>query len=186
MTKSRKSPFEEAQAQIDLRLGGLLGELGSALTEAIEKLDAQGAGEVQTERTFDTVRGPVRASAGIRIRTLGGEMRQETRSPEKPINTPQKTGAPEVEPAQPAHRPIAATILDGSDSWKLIAELPGVDASGVALSSEEQGLTITATGRGRNYQSTFDLPPGATREALSLSVQNGILEITFDKNGTVS
>lgn len=177
MSNSKKSPFEAAQEQIDLRLGGLLGELGSALTEAIEKLDAQGAGEVQTERTFDSGAGPVRASAGVRIRTLGGttSAARQTRAPDKPVNRP----APATE--EPAARPITATILDNATSWQLIAELPGVDTDGVDLKVDGTRLSITATGRGRAYASVFDLPPGATEDALKLTVQNGILEIFFNK-----
>jgi len=178
MSKPRKSPFQEAQEQIDLRLGGLLGELGAALNEAIERLDGQGAGEVHTEHTFDSGRGPVRASAGIRIRTLGGTPSATTRATDQPINTPQKTArSPQANPP----RPISATILDGSDRWQLIAELPGVDKAGVTMQTTETELTIAAEGRGRQYASSFEKPQGAAADDFTLTIQNGILEVTFEK-----
>ena len=173
MSKSRKSPFEEAQEQIDIRLGGLLGEIGAAVSEALEKLD--GDGEVHTIRTFDSGRGPVRASAGIRIRPIGGTAPKTSRAPDAPINTP------EPAPAEDFPREISATILDGAKHWKLIAELPGIGAEGVSIETTGAVLTISAEGRGRRYQSAFDLPMAVPPEALDHKIQNGILEVTLVK-----
>ena len=174
MSKSRKSPFEEAQEQIDIRLGGLLGEIGAAVSEALEKLD--GDGEVHTIRTFDSGRGPVRASAGIRIRPLGGGDSQSGRAPDRPINDPEPATPPEDFP-----REISATILDGAKHWRLVAELPGIGPEGVSLETNGTALIITAEGRGRKYQSSFDLPLPARPGGLDHKIQNGILEITLVK-----
>ena len=174
MSKSRKSPFEEAQEQIDIRLGGLLGEIGAAVSEALEKLD--GDGEVHTIRTFDSGRGPVRASAGIRIRPLGGGASHSARAPDRPINDPKPDRPPEDVP-----RDISATILDDAKHWRLIAELPGIGPEGVSLETTGATLIITAEGRGRKYQSTFDLPMPTPTDALDQKIQNGILEITLVK-----
>jgi HSP20 family molecular chaperone IbpA len=182
MKKPGKSPFEEVQHNIDIRLGGLLGELGSALNEAIEKLGQDGTGEIRTERTFDSGNGPVRASAGVRIRTLGGSAPGETRAFDQPINTPERDVTPEVARPAATPRPITATILDGPERWQLVAELPGVDIDGVTLEPDGRKFSITAAGRARSYHSTFDLPDGAEVSALSINMQNGILEVAFQKS----
>ncbi|MEM1273967.1 MAG: Hsp20/alpha crystallin family protein [Pseudomonadota bacterium] len=174
MTENRKSPFDNIQSEIDLRLGGLLGELGSALSEAINRLDANGEGVVHQEKTFDIGNGPIRASAGIRIRPLGaGAASTPSRAPEKPVNAP--------EPQAPAPRPITATVFDTAESWQLVADLPGIEADGISLSRADGDLIVEARGRGRHYRGSFPMPADANLSDLKTASQNGIVEIRFAK-----
>ncbi len=179
MKKTTKTAFDE----IELGLGGLLGELGTALTEALKRLDGQG--EVQHETTFDSPRGPVRASTGIRIRTLGGAARSAGgRRTDAPINSPGAGPQQAPEAKAPATseipaRDIVATILTDATGWRLIADLPGVVAGDVVLSEEGGEIVIRAEGRGRRYMGRFALPTGAAAKDLVLTVQNGILELAW-------
>lgn len=176
MSKDRKSPFAAAQEEIDIRLGGLLGELGSALSEALSKLED--AGEVHRETVFDSGKGPVRASAGIRIRTLGGQRSAASeRRTDKPVNTPAQTPAAEASP-----RPIAATILDDQSRWMLIADLPGIAQSDVAVQIDGPTLVVTAKANNRHYAGDFALPSHLLPETLAHHMQNGILEVSVDKD----
>jgi HSP20 family molecular chaperone IbpA len=181
MTKDKKSRIDEATQDIDLRLGGLLGQLGSALTEALSRLEDQG--EVHHETTFDSARGPIRASAGIRIRTLGdAKPSRSARRPDQPVNAaPRTQPRPSPEPeAPPPARPISATILTEGRSWRLIAELPGVAEADVTLGEEAGDLVISASGRGRRFEGRFALPSGAKATDLTMTMQNGILELARD------
>ncbi|MBF9029976.1 Hsp20/alpha crystallin family protein [Rhodobacterales bacterium HKCCE3408] len=166
MTKDPKSRLGEAAAEIDLRLGGLLGQLGSALSEALSTLEDQG--EVRRETTFDSDRGPVRASAGIRIRTVGGT----AHAPEGPAHPGRRRTDP-----KPPPRPIDATILRDETGWRLIADLPGIPRDDLTLETEAGELVIRAAGRGRRYAGRFPLPDGVAAEDLTVSMQDGLLEL---------
>lgn len=178
MTDKRKT-FRDAAAEIDIRLGDLLGELGTALQEAANRVHEAGEGEVRRESTWQTGSGPVRASAGIRIRTLGagdgGATPKTDRDPGRPVNrdTPKQPEA-----AEPPARPISATILDEPSHWTLVADLPGITADDVALSQGEEGLVVDAVGRARRFRGSFPLPDDIAVDALTVSMRNGILELT--------
>ena len=175
---SREKP-KDILEEIDLRLNGVLGELGRALGEAISKLE-DGGGEVRHSQSFQTSRGPMRAEAGIRVRMGGMDPGDaESSSPEpQPINTPR----PREDTTAPATgsepRDIAATIIDGETTWSLTAELPGVSKNQLAIDVGDGALTIEARGAGRHYQGQFDLPKMVSEDDLVVTLNNGILDIT--------
>lgn len=172
MKKTGKTAFDE----IELGLGGLLGELGTALTEALKRLDGQG--EVQHETTFDSPRGPVRASTGIRIRTVGGAARPAAgRRTDAPVNAPRRE-TPQAAADVPV-RDISATTFADATGWRLIAELPGVAETDIALSEDGGDLVIRAEGRGRHYAGRIALPAGVAVKDLAMTMQNGILELAW-------
>lgn len=180
MSKHRKSPLEDATEEIDLRLGGLLGQLGSALNEALSRLDEQG--EVHHETTIDSDRGPVRASAGIRIRTLGSAAAKASgRRPENPVNAASPAAPAQSPVAQPAKRDITATILEDERTWRLVAELPGASEGDLVLDAVDGALVIRADARTRRFEGRFPLPQGARASDLRRRMQNGILELTWEK-----
>lgn len=180
MTKGKKSPFEDAAAEVDARLVDLFGHLGSALTEALSRLEEQG--EVHHETTIDTERGPVGASAGIRIRTLGSAVRQPPgRRPERPVKSASSDAeAPEASQETPA-RSIPATILKEDQAWRLVAELPGVKEDDLFLGDDDGTLVIRAEARARRFEGRFPLPDGARAQDLGCQMLNGILELTWEK-----
>jgi hypothetical protein len=148
MSKSKKSRLEGAASEIDLRLGDLLGQLGEALVQAAGNLDAGGSSEILREREFGPPGSPIRASAGVRIRTLGGAAASShVRRTDKPINTPQSaTTSPEAAPP----RRVDATIFAENDHWSIVADMPGITASDVTLTVTDQ-IRITAQNGTRNY-----------------------------------
>lgn len=108
---------------IDIRLGDLFGDLGAALTEMIERLDAGADGEVRRVHEFDTARGPIRAQAGIRIRMGGIEAGRGGRDPSRPTAAGFDTAHPDtdsslrtdgtavgIEFVHPAHLAIGADV----------------------------------------------------------------------------
>ena len=175
MTDEKKSRFRKVGEEIDLRLGDLLGELGQALTDMVGRLDS-GTQEIRRDYTIETGKGPLRAETGIRVRVAG------TAAPPsrpQPVNRPpQSRTNPTTVPAETAPRPLAAEILCDDGQWQLVADLPGVAREALVLARDGGDLVITATGRGRRYQGRFALPAGLELEAITVSLRNGILELT--------
>lgn len=171
--------------EIDMRLGGLVGELGAALGEMLERLDSGGSGEVLRERRFETRGNAVRAETGIRIRVGGiaGETRGGARDPARPVNadprgeTRTPASSASVPDPEPRERAIDADILVTDAIWSLTADLPGVGRPDLRLDIVAEGLVVEARARGRVFRGTFDIPPGIGLSDLEVSMQNGILEI---------
>lgn len=167
--------------EIDVRLNGVLGELGRALGDALTKLD-QGGGEVTRSQSFQTSKGPVRAEAGIRVRMGGMDLgaSDRTASDPQPVNTPEPNATADPVDAQPPSREIAATIVASETQWSLTAELPGAAESELKVTVSGDQLEISTTGVGRSYAGTFDVPSAVTQDTLSVSLRNGILDIVAD------
>lgn len=175
MTDDPKKRLRDVREEIDLRLDGLLGQLGASIGDMLGRLE-EGAGELHHSRTVETERGPVRAEAGIRIRVGGIEAERATQPTQRPSTAPPK-------PAPEPPRPVAATILAEPDLWSLTAELPGVTQADLRLDVDGVELTIEAEARGRRFRGVFTLPPGIRRDDLSVSLRNGILDLTAPKPG---
>lgn len=192
MKRPHKSRFEQAGSEIDLRLGDLLGQIGEALSEAAERLESGDSGEIRRERDFDTGSGPIRASAGIRISTPGGQARKSGatggqagsqtggRRPDQPVNTP---GATPTEPPSraprkvkvPALRRVETTIFEEPNHWSLVADMPGITRADVTLTAGDGILRVEAVTTARHYILETAQPVGWTR--FDYTVHNGILEV---------
>lgn len=168
----------------DLRLGfnGLLGALGEALSEISERLEDGEAGEVRRSFEVDTGRGPLRAEAGVRVRfadpgrtaPLGAE-RVMTR-PVKDAAAPARTPAGAAAERPP--RPIDFEIVEDAGTWRLTADIPGVEEGELSLGLADGELAIETTGA-RRYSGRAALPAGATPKDIGVSLRNGILELSF-------
>jgi len=166
--------------EIDMRLDGVLGELGQALNEAMARI-AEDGGEVRRSQSIQTTKGPVRAEASIRVR-MGGMTLGEAagRGDPKPVIRPRKDAAttPEATPEGPSE--ITATIVTSGSTWSLTAELPGASESGLDVEVSDGTLRVTAQGARRSYVGAFDIPATIERKDLSITLRNGILDITAD------
>ncbi len=173
MTEGPKSGPKNTANTLDLRLDGLLGELGRAVSEMVERLES-GAGEVTREQSFDTGRGPVKAQAGIRIRMGGVEVQSDTAPSARRPTQP----AAETPPSAPKPRDLTGTILEEDGIWSLSADLPGVSEEDLTLNAEDGQLIVTATARGRQYVGRFPFPEGLRTSDLTVSLRHGILDLT--------
>lgn len=181
MTKRKSSPIADAANEIDLRLGDLLGHLGEALDEVVSRIaDADEQGEIRKERTFDTGNGPIRASAGIRIRTLPNSQSASTeRQPDRPVNPDQVPVDPT--PA-PAPRTVEATIMEDGETWSLIADMPGIAREDVSWKRVGDMLTLEARNATRHFRLETEWPDQFGASSLDCSVTNGILELYIKDN----
>ncbi|MEM7520418.1 MAG: Hsp20/alpha crystallin family protein [Pseudomonadota bacterium] len=178
MSSKKEGGFEKITQEIDLRLDGLFGELGSAITEALGRLD-EGASEVRRFQDIQTPRGPVRAEAGIRVRMGGAAFSADSAEevdPKPKGHSTKPTPAPEA----PKAIKIAATELREPDFWSLSADLPGVAEDDLRLDFADGALKIRASTRQRVYEGTFALPRGVSEETVEVSLVNGILDLTAD------
>lgn len=179
----KKRTFEQAAQDIDLRLGDVLGHLGSALDEVVSRLgDAQDGGEIRRERRFDTEKGPIRASAGIRIRSLGDTasvVAPQPRSPDKPINPNRKAPTPTRQGQQkdPSVRDVEATIIQDGEVWMMVAEMPGIARDQITWHVNDGLLRVEGRNDTRHYRIDTDWPETASPNDLECHVANGIVEL---------
>jgi HSP20 family molecular chaperone IbpA len=192
VTKNRKTSFQDIGEELDRRLGGLLGEVGTSLGEVLGRLEEISDGEIVRERDFGTRNGPVRAGIRVRVGGIGGAARAHDDDivtafgdlSDAPGGPDQTTTRPDQnlrnDGMSGAARPIEATIFIVDGTWTLIADLPGVEPGDVTLGDDECGgtLTVSAKGRGRQYAGSFDLPDGVSASDLRLSLLNGIMELS--------
>lgn len=109
MDDEERRKLDETVAELDLRLGGLLGKLGDTLTEMVDRLEAGQDGRIHRTQDFPTSRGPMRAETDIRLRFGGfdtdhrrsGGARQASARPFRPAG--QHPGDARSKPAGQGH-----------------------------------------------------------------------------------
>lgn len=172
MTEDPKQRFRKAAQDIDLNLGNLFGTLGQALNEAVNRLDPSATG--QSDQSFETAKGPVRAHAAIRIRTGGLD---STAPKAQPVNPNRARPAP----AQPTGRDLTYDLFEDDAAWILTAEMPGAAQEDLTLVIEGTSLILQATGE-RPYRAIIPLPVPCTTAQIRTALRNGILTLQFPKD----
>lgn len=166
MSDDPKKKFRKATEAIDLNLGGLFGNLGEVLGEAVQRLTEAGEAAVDKMNETQSQTGPIRTHTGVRVR-VGG---LATKAGPKPVN-PDRT-----KPTTPQARDLTCEMFEDGAGWLLTAEMPGVLAPEVVLATEGRSLTITTTGA-RLYRGTVTLPAPCAADSISLTLVNGILTL---------
>lgn len=183
----RRKPGGDPVEELAAGFGGLMNALGAAISEISERLDAGASGEVRRSFEVDTGKGPVRAEAGVRVRFADAAGRGEgaaARAYPRPINTPAPgADAAGAEAARSRRvRPLDFEILKDAETWRLTADIPGVEADEITLDVVDGRLVIETTGH-RRYAGAADLPEGVARDDIGLSLRNGILELSCTPGG---
>ena len=94
---------------------------------------------------------------------------------------------------------VFVDVLDGDDAYLFIVDVPGATADSVDVRVEQRTLSVDARRQkdvtpgfeyDREERSLFldlelPLPPDATEEDASASVERGVLEIRLPKRGTL-
>jgi HSP20 family protein len=174
MSKHARKPRDEeedAQIKMDLGLGGIFKGLGSFI-ELIGKMAEEG--ETETTRT-GTAKGPGRSSVmyGFTVKVGAGGMPRVERFGNV---RPTERGAVVEEVREPA-----VDVFDEGAEVVVIAELPGVDESAIALEVKDDILLLSASDSGREYRKEVLLPSAVLGETMKSSYRNGILEIRLTK-----
>lgn len=179
MSRDRKNSDASGNSPGDIRLGldGLLGALGDVIAEVSERLESGQSREVRKSFEVDTGRGPVRAEAGVRVRFAddGGRSQTSSRPAAQPVNP--RRPSPPTSSSESKVRAIDYDVFDDGDTWRLSADIPGVDQGELNLADDDRELVIETTGA-RKFAARCPLPEGVSAKDLDVSLRNGILELT--------
>jgi HSP20 family protein len=153
---------------LDGILGGLtdLVEKLAELAEKGEKLSQ--AHEFEWKKEGNNIKG----ICGFSIRTvLGGEELKV--EPFGNIRRDEKSGEPVV---QEVREPVV-DVFEEEDHTLVVAEMPGIGAEDVRLEVHDDVLTIQAEQGDKKYRKEVLLPRSYPRDKMTISCNNGILEI---------
>ena len=151
-----------------ISFGGLFKGLGN-LIDLAAKLREEGV-----EKSGE-IRGlPDRAKGvyGLSVRTLGGKPVIESFG-----NIRETAKGPVVEEV----REPMVDVFDEQDHILVIAELPGVSESEIKIEVAGDILNLTASDKDRKYAKEILLPGKVNPDSVKTSYNNGILEITLEK-----
>ena len=152
-----------------LRFGGLFKGLGN-LIDLAAKLQEEGGIEKRGE-LHGLPRG-ARGVYGFSIRSMAGKPVIESFG-----NIKETKRGPVVEEV----REPMVDIFDEKDHITVIAELPGVSESDIKIEVAGDILNLTASDKDRKYAREILLPAKVKPESMKTSYNNGILEITLEK-----
>lgn len=169
MSDDPKKKFRKAAETIDLNLGGLLGNLGEVLGEAVQRLAEAGEAAVDKMSETQSQSGPIRTHTGVRVR-VGG---LSAKAGPKPVNPGR------AKPTEPEARALDCELLEDGTGWIVTAEMPGVQADEVRLAVDNAVLTISTSGA-RLYRGKVTLPRPCPVESIALALVNGILTLRGD------
>ncbi len=184
MTRNDKDdrPASDPLSEIGRGFSGLMNALGEAIAEVSERLDVGESGEVRRSFEMDTGKGPLRAEAGVRVRFAdngAGAPGAGASKMARPVN-PARGGRADPRPEATlaaAVQPIDFEIIDDAETWRLTADIPGVEENELSLGAVDGQLQIETTGH-RRYRGVAAMPEGIAPEDIEISLRNGIVELT--------
>ena len=177
MVKVKDKDVDEETAP---KKGGLM----VGLVNLLEKLNqvAEQGGEVV--RTFEVERGkapggdkPVKGVVGFSIRTMGEGDQSFKVEPFGNIRHNEATGESVVDEV----REPLVDVFDEDQRVLIVAEMPGVEPNDVRVELEEGTLMLSGERGELRYRKELGVPPGLTRDKLTLTVKNGIVQIELPK-----
>jgi HSP20 family protein len=175
MTQRRRRPERESDpggtgAEFDL--GGLFKGIGNFI-DLLSKMTEEGKEEYARTGELKGLGGEVKGVYGFSVKMgLGGKPIVEQFGN---IKATQK-GAVVEEVREPI-----VDVFDEGEQLMIIAELPGVEESGIHLEVNGDILDLTAEGKDRKYSKEVLLPLPVAADAMESSYKNGILEVRFKK-----
>lgn len=178
---------KEALNEIGARLGDLFGAVRSAIDEIGKSGEVgrdAGAQDGRKDFTVDVGEGPIRATAGWRVR-VGGLAGDADASNADFSSDPIKTASrDQTKPDTAAARECLVEVFDEADAWIMTAELPGVDAADLRVALED-GAVLVETSGARRYVHREAIPAALwstlDQDGLESRLANGILEIRLPK-----
>ncbi|MXQ07941.1 Hsp20 family protein [Alphaproteobacteria bacterium GH1-50] len=183
----REKRRTDADPVSDIRAGfdGILSALGEALSDISSRIENGNTGEVHRSFDMDTAKGPLRAEAGVRVRFAGqeiGSTAPRRRAPTTPVNAPRPATRDDTPLSEAPVRKMDHDIVEDDETWRLTADIPGVGREDLVLDLVENTLIITTTGT-RRFRGEASLPPGIALDDITVSLRNGILELSCPHGG---
>lgn len=146
-----------------------------SLTDLVEKLGelAETGRELRRSGEISSPDEKLKAVYGLRVRMgLGGEAVDV--EPFGDIKFDKRSRHPVV---QDVREPLV-DVIEEADKILVVAEMPGVTAEDISLQLDENVMSLEARGKsGRKYRKEVMLPVAVKREKISISCNNGIVQI---------
>lgn len=177
MKDDSKNKRGRGTQDVDLGLNGLFGALGDAIGEMVSRLEEGHSGAVTRDHVFETDKGPVRASAGVKLQIGGLEI---GRAHSGPLPEPVNPSRENPKPSPKRVRSLEYDIFEESDSWFLTADIPGVSRGDLELSQDGTCLKIETTGA-RLFSTSADLNKPFHFDRIETRLSNGVLTLTIPK-----
>ena len=154
--------------------GGSVGGILSGLAGLVGKLNelAEAGGELQREGEIHGAGKGVRGIYGFTVKVGLGDQGARV-EPFGNIRTDKATGRAVVEEI----REPVVDVLEEKDHLLIVAEMPGIGAADARLEVKDDVLTITAAKGDKKYRKEVLLPGSYPKEKMTLSWNNGVLEI---------
>ena len=91
---------------------------------------------------------------------------------------PQESGA---QTGQQTTSPTHVDVYEDDEVVRVVADLPGVAQSDIAVQCDGEYVTLSATSETRSYDERVALPTRVDPESGTGTYNNGVLEVTFDR-----
>jgi len=169
-TQKKKTPSTEPGASA----GGIL----SGLTGLLNKLSelAETGAELRHSSEIRGLGNKAQGIYGFTVKTGLGDQAARV-EPFGNIRADKKTGQPVVEEI----REPAVDVFEEKDYVLIVAEMPGINAGDVKLAVKDDVLRITASRGDKKYRKEVLLPGSYAQDKMTLSCNNGVLEIKCHK-----
>jgi len=167
--KKKTIDKDEPQNEATAGFGGILSGLGG-LVEKLNDLAKTGE-ELRRTGNFQSPSG-TKGIYGVTVRVGLGEDTPHIESFGN-IRKDQKTGQATV---QEIREPVI-DVFDEKGHVLIVAEMPGISAGDVEIEVKEDLLTISAAKGEKKYRKEVLLPGTFKKENISISCNNGVLEI---------
>lgn len=153
---------------------GLLDGLLGGLTELVEKLQdlAEKGEELSRSAHLRDDKGDFEAVYGVRVKVGLGD-REIRAEPFGNVGQDRESGEAVVHEV----REPPVDVIEEDRVVVVVAEMPGIATEDVELEVRDDVLTITAERGRKRYRKEVLLPRVCARERMSVSCNNGILEI---------
>ncbi len=166
----------KAKRRDDSALGGGVSGILKGLTDLIEKLEDLG-GEAQELSRTGEIHGKgdakdVKGVFGFTVKVGLGDQGVRV-EPFGNVRTDKTSGKAIV---QEMREPMV-DVFEEKDFVLVVAEMPGVDADDIELDVQEDVLTVSAKREDRKYRKEVLLPGSFRRDRMTVSCNNGVVEI---------
>lgn len=175
MSDKKKEGVKDAFEQIDLKLDGLLGNLGEALSGMMETLEKGQSGALNRDFTFETPKGPARVHTGVRMRVGGLNVGQGQEADPQPVN-PKRPKPAAKAPSEPVPKTFDYDLFEDGSGWRLIADLPGVARSELSWDVQDGGLLVRTNGT-RRYLAEIEFEGVVVPDGIEATLENGVLDM---------
>ncbi len=123
---------------------------------------------------------PIRTSGGFTVRFGGLSSESNDSASVAPVNkssTAPAARSSSKSEAVPKDRTANVELFEEDDHLLLLAEMPGVASDDVALNFDDKSLHIQGQSKTANFKAQIDLPRTYAPEQVTITANNGVIEI---------